>query len=73
MRKYDRLEGVPLNSYYLVRVIQFGDFETYHKDEIIYLSEDRQELVDLCRQNRWELEGGWATFRIYQRGVYPSA
>ena len=53
MKKYNRLDGVPPGSYYLIEVTQFEDFEVSRKERILFVSTDKQELIDLCIKNNW--------------------
>jgi hypothetical protein len=70
MEKYDPLKGVPVGWFYLEETISFADFEVEHKAEIRYVSENKQELVDLCRDNDWPCpdvgndRSGWYTYNI---------
>jgi hypothetical protein len=72
MKKYDRLAGVPPGYYYLVRVIQFSDFEVPYKDEILFVAKEKVELVDLCKEKQWYCseynpqKSSWLEYAIQQ-------
>jgi len=73
MKKYNRVEGVPKGSYYLLEITVFGDFECPQEERILFTSDNRQELVDLCFKNNWACPdckndaSGWYTHFIERR------
>ncbi len=75
MNEYDPRKGVPKGCWYLVRTVQFGDFEVPHEERIVGWSRDRDELVETCRAKGWEcLEAGnctngWPDHRIARRRI----
>lgn len=62
--KYDRLKGVPKNHYYLVQIICVGDFGAPYEDKIVYHSSSREDLIELCERENWDLTDGWCQYRI---------
>jgi hypothetical protein len=76
MKIYNPENGVPLFSYYLTEITQFGDFELEQQERILFTSRSKQELVKLCESNNWDCPDcknssnhGWHTHHIKYRSV----
>ena len=69
IHEYDRLEGVPKGHFFLVEILSFGDFEVKQEEAILFHSDSREELVELCKKNGWELndKSGWNVYYIGKR------
>lgn len=66
IKKYNREDGVPKNHFKLMKVICFGDFGNYYKDEIVATCENESELMEYCRDKKIPLNapGGWNEYFI---------
>lgn len=54
MQKHNALDSIPKNWYYLVQIIQHADFETEQIEKILFVSENKQDLMDLYNKNNWD-------------------
>jgi hypothetical protein len=73
MKQYNPLDGVPAGFWY-VEYVQFADFEVPEKTQILFISKDKQELIDHCRNHGLECreaensKSGWVDHFIKYRG-----
>lgn len=73
MKPYSPLKGVPRLSYYLEKIMCFGDMGIKEERKILFTSRNKQELIDLCLQNKWSCyecgndHSGWYEYSIGYR------
>jgi hypothetical protein len=63
--KYDRLKGVPQDHYKIMKIDCFGEMGgPYYSDSIIYHSESKDKLVELCEKEKYNTTGAWHDYFI---------
>ena len=72
---YQATEGIPNGHYFIEEITQFGDFELEELKRITWYSDNKDELIELCKANNWPCPDAknadaWFTHHIKYKNVF---